>query len=132
MIRAILWPTALLLAWGTVPTHALQFAQFTDEYYKVDVTKMRMSPDGHEIHVIQDANDALFTWDKAEGRYVHHDIDKHHHKETGHHHNTIFNFEPDSPPEKLQHDDEGHPLVEIVNLKVRLEYAQSGSAPQPR
>eukprot|EP00946_MAST-07B_sp_MAST-7B-sp1_P004994 g4994.t1 len=109
-----------LFAVGACAASALEFAQFKDEFYKVDLTKIRMAPDGHEIHVIQDANDVLFTWDKTEGRYVHHDVDKHHHKETGHHHNTIFDFDPESPPEKLQYDDDGHPLVEIVNQKHEI------------
>ena len=39
MIKAILWPTALLLAGGAVAS-AMEFAQFTDEFYKVDVTKV--------------------------------------------------------------------------------------------
>lgn len=109
----------IALGIGAATCSALEFAQFHDDYYKVDITKIRMAPDGHEIHVIQDANDNFFTWDKDAGKYVHHDVEKHHHEKSGHHHNTIFDFEPDSPPEELQHDDEGHPLIEIVNKKVR-------------
>ena len=109
--------------------NGMTFKQFEGKEYFIDTTKVRVAPDGHELHFIQDANDNIFEWDKTTKLYTHHDESKHH-NDDGHHHKLIFNFESGSPPEELQKDDQGHKLIEIVNKKVNKNI-KSDPTPSP-
>jgi hypothetical protein len=95
--------------------YALKFKQFEGDDYYIDTTTLRKSPNGHELHFIQDAKDNIFEWDGT--NYVHHDEEKNH-NDDGHHHQLIFDFEEGKPPTELQKDDKGHELIEIVNTRV--------------
>ena len=97
---------------------ALEFHQFEGEEYHVNINTLRLAPDGHELHFIQDAKDNVFEWNPSLKKYFYHEIIKNH-NEKGHHHQTVFDFPAGVPPDTLQTDDAGHELIEILNTRVR-------------
>lgn len=101
---------------GGVSAEDAAFGQFST--HTTNVNTLQTSPDGHELHFIQDANARIWEWHKDKEQYVPHDEDAHHHPDHGHHHKVMFNFESGNPPKELQKDEHGHPLIELFNQKV--------------
>lgn len=105
---------------GGVSAEDAAFGQFST--HTTDVNTLQTSPDGHELHFIQDANARIWEWHKDKEQYVPHDEDAHHHPDHGHHHKVMFNFESGNPPKELQKDEHGHPLIELFNQKDKTRY----------